>query len=63
MRLDHGRTKPCREYERCRHRKHGYTRKDHPAPDPLRFKVKAKHDYSGLVHVCWCNVKQKAAAS
>lgn len=24
--------KPCNEYPECRHRKHGYTRKDHPAP-------------------------------
>ena len=24
--------KPCREYAQCSHPKHGYTRKDHPAP-------------------------------
>lgn len=39
-----GFTKPCREYPQCRHYKHGYTRKDRPAPHGLRTKPARKSD-------------------
>lgn len=55
--------KACRDYG-CRHKKHGYTKKDHPAP---RMKVKparkTDEEIKALAqhHVCWCNTKPKVA--
>lgn len=60
------RKKACRETGKCNHKKHGYTKKDHPEP---RLKVKARPKTDDEIkalaqhHVCWCNTKPKNAAS
>lgn len=40
--------KPCREYPGCRHRKHGYTRKDHPDPRGRRANAKSDQEIKDM---------------
>lgn len=56
-----GTTAPCRDSGQCTHAKHGYTRKDRPAPSLLprtrpKNPVMAGWDHS----VCWCLVRKPA---
>lgn len=43
-----GTHKPCREYAQCRHKKHGYTRKDRPAPRNTRASLKTDQEIKDI---------------
>lgn len=58
-----GYNKSCAESGHCNHRKHGYTRKDRPAPrERVKPAAKSEADLKVLAaaHTCWCNAPKKA---